>query len=214
MWDGQSNQLAEEKRSVQQRSRAMLAATVVTRGFSIDVLIRNLSRSGALLESTVLPEPGTRIELRRHEHAVHAEVVWAKPGRCGVKFASQVVIEDWVGSQAQAPATPLSFKDADERPQSPLPASLSAKPICDGLEDKLPQRLGEEIAYIQRLVLAIEADIASNPTMRYRHSASLQHCRTASLLLDAVGKVLLADDRVKAAERVKVAELRARLLRS
>lgn len=203
-----------DKRSIQHRSRVMLAATIVTRGFSIDVRIRNLSRSGALIEGDVVPEAGTTVEVLRGPHEVRAEVVWSKPGRCGVKFDRPVVIEDWVGSLAQAKPAPVTYKDADERPSGPLPSWLASDAPAEGLEEKLAKRAGEEIAYVQRLIEAVGMDISSNPAIAHRHAASIQNCRMAMILLGDIARVLIADDRVKAAETIRTKELKARLLRS
>jgi len=214
MFETKVQEAQADKRSVQHRSRVMLAATIVTRGFSIDVRIRNLSRSGALIEGDVVPEAGTTVEVLRGSHEVRAEVVWSKPGRCGVKFDQPVVIEQWVGSTGPQPPTPVAFQDADQRPTGPLPAWLAADAPAEGLDERLPKRAGEEIAYVQRLIENIAIDIASNPAIAHRHAGSVQNCRLAGVLLADIARVLLADDRVKAAETVRTKELKARLLRS
>ena len=47
----------------------------------------------------------------------------------------------------------------------------------------------------------------------HRHAVSLQNCRNAASLLDDIARVLRADDRVQAAQGIRSAELKARLLR-
>ena len=196
----------------------MLAASIVTHGFSIDVRIRNLSRSGALIEGEVVPSAGSTVEVLRNNHSVRAEIVWSKPGRCGVKFDSPIIIEDWVGSlqsAASAPPPPApAYNDADTRPSVALPAWLSADRPADDLEDRMPARVGEEIAYVQRLIDSVALDLSSTPLIGHRHAGSVQACRSASALLADLARVLLAEDRARAAARVAAPELKARLLRS
>src|SRR5687768_12019581 len=93
MIEARINEIEGDKRSVQHRSRVMLAGTIVTSDFSAEVRIRNLSRSGALIEGDAMPEAGTIVEVLRNFHSVRAQVVWSKPKSCGVKFAEPVVIE-------------------------------------------------------------------------------------------------------------------------
>jgi hypothetical protein len=203
-----------EKRSVQHRSRVMLAATILTRGMSVDVRIRDLSRSGALVEGNKVPEAGTTIELLRNSQAARAEVVWSKRGRCGLKFENQIVIEEWVGSVAKSPTTPSpAYRDDGSRPSASLPGWLNSENPPVDLEDQLPMRVGEEMAYVQRLIESVGRDLQSSPVVRQRHAGSVQSCRAASALLGELARVLLAKNRLKAAEAIAAAELRTRLLR-
>ena len=215
MIEARFDQIEDNKRSIQQRSRVMLAATIITPNRSVDVRIRNLSRTGALIEGDIALEAGTGIELLRGHNAVRAEVAWARPGRCGVKFARPVVIEDWVGSvgrPAAAAVSPAPVAAAPDRAEPP-PSWLAVEGGPQEAGDRLSARLAEEIAYIGRLVEAVGADISANPAIMHRHAVSLQNCRNAASLLDDIARVLRADDRVQAAQGIRSAELKARLLR-
>ena len=212
MIEARFDQIEDNKRSVQQRSRVMLAATIITPDRSVDVRIRNLSRTGALIEGDIALEAGTGIELLRGHNAVRAEVVWARPGRCGVKFASPVVIEDWVGSVGRPLSAAAPAAAAPDRAEPP-PSWLAVEGGPQEAGDRLSARLAEEIAYIGRLVEAVGADISANPAIMHRHAVSLQNCRNAASLLDDIARVLRADDRVQAAQGIRSAELKARLLR-
>jgi hypothetical protein len=214
MIEAKIDQIEGDKRSVQHRSRVMLAATIVTSGFSAEVRIRNLSRSGALVEGDAMPEAGATVEILRNLHSARAQVVWSKPNRCGVKFDEPVVIEEWVGSTLRAAPPPEPARELEERTTGPLPAWLVAEGSAAGLEDRLSKRVGEEIAYIGRLVETVGMDLTANPAIVHRHNASLQNCRRAAALLGEIAQVLLSDDRLAAAATIRTAELKARLLRS
>ena len=212
MIEARFDQIEDNKRSIQQRSRVMLAATIITPNRSVDVRIRNLSRTGALIEGDIALEAGTGIELLRGHNAVRADVAWARPGRCGVKFASPVVIEDWVGSVGRPLSAAAPVAAAPDRAEAP-PAWHVVEDGPQEAGDRLSARLAEEIAYIGRLVEAVGADISANPAIMHRHAVSLQNCRNAASLLDDIARVLRADDRVQAAQGIRSAELKARLLR-
>ncbi len=194
----------------------MLSAAIVTHGFSVEVRIRNLSRSGALIEGEVVPSAGSTVELIRNNNSARAEIVWSRPGRCGVKFDNPIVIEDWVGTlqSPAAPPPPPAYNDADTRPSAALPTWLSTDRPADDLEDRMPTRVGEEIAYVQRLIDSVALDLSSTPLIGHRHAGSVQACRSASSLLADLARILLAEDRVRAAGRVVAPDLKARLLRS
>lgn len=211
MIEARFDQIEDDKRSIQQRSRVMLAATVITPDRSVDVRIRNLSRTGALIEGDIALEAGTGIELLRGHNAVRADVAWARPGRCGVKFASPVVIEEWVGSVGRPLSSAAPAAPAADRAEPPSWLAVEGGPREAG--DRLSARLAEEVAYIGRLIEAVGADISANPAIVHRHGVSLQNCRNAAALLDDIARVLRADDRVQAAQGIRSAELKARLLR-
>lgn len=214
MLESKISSIEDDKRSIQHRSRVMLAAHIISQGFSIDVRIRNLSRSGALIEGEIVPSASTTVELLRNNLSVRAEVVWSKPGRCGVKFDVPISIEEWVGSLQSPTPPPTAYNDADARPSVPLPTWLSTDRPADDLEDRLPTRVGEEIAYVQRLIDSVALDLSSTPLVGHRHAGSVQACRSASALLADLSRILLSEDRVRAASRVAAPELKARLLRS
>ncbi len=68
------------------RSNVMLKATLETPGGAVEVLLRNLSQEGALVQGDVLPGPGTRILFRRQGLSVPARVAWAHENCAGLDF--------------------------------------------------------------------------------------------------------------------------------
>lgn len=208
--------LIQEKRgsrSLQHRSKVMLAAVIVVDFDWIDVRIRDLSRSGALLEGNIAIPVGKSVEIKRNEHSVSGEVVWSSGNRCGVAFASKIVIEDWVGASLPAAKEPMSLSVVGENSTTCVEPGRQSGPAAQGLAAQLPRRVGEEIAYVQRLIEAIALDLSSSPAGAHRHASSLQSCRQARQLLGDLANVLLAEDNVQAAQRVSTQGLKNRLLR-
>ena len=208
--------LVQEKRgsrSLQHRSKVMLAAVIVVNFDWIDVRIRDLSRSGALIEGNLAIPVGTSVEVKRNEHSVPGEVVWSSGNRCGVAFATKIVIEDWVGASLPAAREPASLSIVGDNSTTSVDRLPASGPAAQRLEAILPRRVGEEIAYVQRLIETIVVDLNSSPAGAHRHAGSIQSCRQARQLLGDLANILLAEDPVGAAGRISTQALKNRLLR-
>ncbi len=227
MWGGMidtaADELQRERRKPKHRSNVMLAATILVRGLSAHVRIRNLSETGALVEGSAIPEVGTKLTLCRNQFEAEASVVWAKQGRCGLQFDAPVVVTDWVVSQTARPCTGMTPAQqridqiqADIRagiappPEAAAPVAASAAAEREGV---LPQRLAEEIAYVQRLIESVGDELIGEPLIVHRHAGALQKFDAVDQILGHLAAVLKAGDRVRAVEAVGMEELRSRLLR-
>lgn len=190
----------------------MLAATAQVHGLSVNVRIRNISECGALIEGDLVPEPGTELKLQRGCHEALGVVMWAQPGRYGVKFRSPIVVARWAGVQT-APAAPTGFGSAEREPPPPAPLLAKASPP-DRCEALLTRRIGEELGYVQRLIDNIANELAGNPVIVHRHGHTLQGFDLASQILGHLSRILAAEDGLAAAQKVGMQELKKRLLRS
>src|SRR3569623_3167595 len=92
-----------DQRAGSPRKNLLLAANVDAGSFSAPVRIRNLSETGALIDGTALPEVGADLTLRRLEIEVGATVVWRVAGRCGIRFAGKVSVDDWATGKRRMP---------------------------------------------------------------------------------------------------------------
>lgn len=62
-----------------------------------------MSPSGALIEGSDLPEPGTAVTLRRGSLAASGEVAWKADQKAGIAFCSPVQIASWMSRQPSSP---------------------------------------------------------------------------------------------------------------
>ena len=85
------------------RKNLFLAATIDGGGGPMAVRVRNLSESGAMLEGAALPQPQTRISMRRGELQVDATVMWVEGERCGIRFDQGIAVDDWVAGKRTNP---------------------------------------------------------------------------------------------------------------
>lgn len=101
------------------RSRVFLSAQFDAGSGPVEARIRDISGSGALLESSIEPVTGSDVEVACGEVAMNGRVVWVENGWFGVEFdrpleMSQLV--DSVGAQlhVSAPRTYRAGEPLDD----------------------------------------------------------------------------------------------------
>jgi hypothetical protein len=201
------------------RKNLMLSASIESRGTRVPVRIRNLSETGAMLDGATLPDPGAPLVLLRAEITVGATVVWREGGRCGIRFdAVTASVDEWVtgkrpptfnGQQGQARVDAIQSAVRAGAPLVAEPGPANAPVAADELE----RRVAEEIIHVQRLIDALGEELVEDPVMLQRHLRVLQNLDRASQILEHVGTVLGASDRLGAAQGIAMQDLRERLLR-
>ena len=78
------------------RANVFLAGVLRIGGSSWPVRIRNLSATGALVDGKDLPEEGHNVRLHRGPHSADATIVWRKAGACGLRFETNVPVQEWI----------------------------------------------------------------------------------------------------------------------
>lgn len=84
------------------RTHLFVAATLYADAGSAPVNIRNMSRSGALIEGGLLPDVGERITLKRGELQVTGWVAWRVDRRAGLRLDAAVHAPDWMSRKGSA----------------------------------------------------------------------------------------------------------------
>lgn len=202
------------------RKNLLLAATIEAGALRANVRLRNISGSGAMLEGPALPDPGIKLILRRADIQMGAIVVWRLQGRCGIRFdEAGVTVEEWVSGvraptfngqqgQARVDAIQSAVRSGAALPAEPPAPSGRGMSAAD-----LDKRIGEEIVHVRRLLEDLGEEVAQDPIMLQRHARALQNLDRACQILEHLGTILNAPDRVSATEAVSMQELRTRLLR-
>lgn len=86
----------------QPRTHLFVAATLYSGERSIPVHIRNMSSSGALIESSAIAERGTKVVLKRGSLQVVGCVAWKLDRRAGLAFEATVCVADWMSRYPSA----------------------------------------------------------------------------------------------------------------
>ena len=84
-----------------QRSHLFVAATLYSDAGSAPVRIRNMSQSGALIETPVIPDPGTAVVLKRGGLEAAGRIAWKVEGKAGIAFSARVNVGDWLSRQVR-----------------------------------------------------------------------------------------------------------------
>ena len=187
------------------RTSLYLAASLYCDGASFPVKIRNISPSGALLESSTGLALGTLVQLVRGSLIVHGLVAWIDGDRCGLKFSGSIDVQQWRmtptnGEQqrvdeivrlVKAGAVPLRVSALSCDPQTALDDSgLSADLVrASELLGKLGDRLAKDAIVVAQ------------------YSIELQNLDIAMQVVAAVEAILSGKSDV-VADRTKILSLR------
>ena len=156
---------------LEMRSNIFVMAALYSEGRqAAPVRVRNLSRTGALVESSLLPSAGTQVRLSRASFEIVATIMWVDGSKAGLQFSSPIALAEWLPQGKRG----IGQQFADELfHQKRLRSGKS--PASGQLFDTLLElkhsleRSGEE--------LALDSDVAAS------HHAALQ-------TIDAVAQTL------------------------
>ncbi len=198
------------------RKNLMLAAQIAAGNVCAPVRIRNMSAGGAMIDGLALPDPGSRFVLRRLNLQINATAVWTKGGRCGVKLAGQVDVDEWIsGVHKPMRGASLGQLRVDEiqaavRSGAALPAAtLVAKPAVP--ETSLLSRLAAEFAFLEKTLAAVAEHLSYDPHVLMRHGEALQKIDIATASLASLTDVASAGDPEEAIARIAMHDLKSRM---
>jgi hypothetical protein len=186
-------------------------ATVVVDGASHAVRVRNLSASGALVESEQLPPAGTIIVLRRGTLEAEGKLMWRADKRAGLRFVRPVDLAQWIPHAGQGQArVDRVISDTRAELAACKQAELS-RPLDSAC---LHERIAEELALVARRLEGLGNELSGDPAMVVRHAARLHDIDVSVLTLGHVGRLLTAPDPSEALRIIDMDDLRRRLHRS
>lgn len=194
------------------RAKSLLAARLQVRGVSHGVTVRNVSETGALVETPHPPGLGTSVLLSRGELAVAATVAWARAGECGLHFDAPIDLSQWLpttgrsSGQAQVDAALKSIRAGEPT----MERAFDNPPIPS---DALTRHISDELGYIARLLETLGDELAEDRAVAARHGTKLQNLDIAIQILGHIGNVIGAADPQAAVAAIGMADLRRRLER-
>ncbi|QNM83020.1 PilZ domain-containing protein [Sphingomonas sabuli] len=109
------------------RSNVMLKATLQIPGAELEVVLRNLSEDGALIQGKPLPQPQTRVLFQRQGLSVPGRIAWSHYGFAGLEFDFPLFPKELlrhVPSPAQRVDIPIKRPGLSSRPLTPAERSL------------------------------------------------------------------------------------------
>lgn len=124
--------------------RNMLLSALLRRGSDqAPVQIRNMSALGALIDSPVVPEPNSKVELIRGSYVAQGRVVWSEAKRCGIRFTSELSVNDWLVPIEAQPRTKPTEPSSPPCSEPSEPHTFATVEISDLL---MAAKLAEQTA--------------------------------------------------------------------
>ncbi len=188
-----------------------IAATLYWEQHRNPVKVRNMSLTGALVESPVVPPTGTQVHLIRGSYSAEGRVVWADKNRCGLHMTNHLNVRDWLSpptnseqqrvdqivALVKAGAVPIPAGSLGGRPDRPeAPPSLT--------NDQLTYDLG----LVSQLIEDLGDDLADAPETLMRHATKLQNLDIAMQMLAAICSELSAEEHGDGARMARIDDLR------
>jgi len=118
---------------------------------------------------------------------------------------------DKAARQAQGERAPVEEEPPKKKPLRRDPPPLP--PALVPTEDRLRQRLAEELEYARRMLDIMGDALASDGAVVVRHGTSLQSVDIVGQMMGHIANVIRSSDPEGAVELIGMAELKARLQR-
>ena len=167
------------------RTNLFLAATMHSGDTEQPVKVRDLSATGARVETARLPDVGTAVNLVRGRLRVEARVRWHAERFCGLSFTSPVSIQDWM-------ANPMIL---ERRRRNPWVEA--DREVLDSASDHSGAgsagRVDEDLKRVSSLLETVGEALASDPDVAFRHRVKLHNLGLAAKTLAELAKTIQAD---------------------
>jgi hypothetical protein len=168
------------------RASLYLAASLYHDGHAAPVKIRNISATGALLDSAAIFAAGTLVQLVRGSLIVHGLIAWAQNGRYGLKFSGSIDVHQW--RMAPANAEQQRIDDVVRLVKAgavPLPVNL---PPSDPPADV--ESLWEDLQRASDLLAKLGDRLGRDGIVVAQYPTELQNLDIAMQVIAAVGAIL------------------------
>lgn len=178
------------------RSNLFLAAVLHNGREQAQVKVRNMSPRGAMVESILLPQPGSPVYLIRGSLCAEATVIWRSDKQCGLHFRDEASVKQWMAPPTNQEQTRVDVLISQVKAQRSLsPASASQPWERDRTRQALSsEQIVEDLGSIYRLIDDLAEDLAEEPGTSARHSLKLQNLDVAMQMLAALASDLAGED--------------------
>ena len=152
--------------------------------------VRNMSRTGAMIETPITLALGAKVDLMRGALVARGVIVWSSSNRCGVRFSSEVSVKDWLAAPSKVQQQRVDDMVALVKAGGSDPRSEEA----EFLGPRSQEQLVDDLGAVVRLLQSLEDDLAGSNETLARHAVKLQNLDIAMQMLRAVAGELRPDD--------------------
>lgn len=170
---GTQVQQNDDELRIEPRSNIFVMAALYAQGRPVTpVRLRNISRTGALIEAAALPPPGSVVRLSRAALGVCGTLLWVRGSKGGIQFESPVDVGEWLPQGRRG----FGQQFIDELFHQKRLGGVRV--IEEGTES-----LADELLGLRMSLERAAEDLALDGTVAARHLPSLQ-------AIDRVGQAL------------------------
>ena len=123
----------ESDQRSQGRSNVFLTAVLDSGTARCPVRVRNLSRSGALIEASSLPPLGSAVSIVRGELSARGTLAWVDAGHAGISFTGEIDVAAWVKRVGHGGQQRVDGLVAALRSSAPPPNDVQRAAAADSL---------------------------------------------------------------------------------
>lgn len=182
---------ARARQRAEMRSNMFVAAMLYGADGSVAVRIRNMSRSGALIECPPGLAEGAPVRLTRGSFSANGHIAWARDNRAGIVFAAAVAVADWL-PRANKPTGQQRVDAMIHACRTGTAAAPNDVPAVPGVHDEVRRQLLE---FRDALNLAA-ADLAADFAIAVHHPIALQSLDVTAQKLETLAAALAGRDQI------------------
>lgn len=150
------------------RNNIFVMAALYANGRSVTpVRVRNISRTGALVEAASLPVVGTAVRLSRASLSVAGAIVWAEGAKAGVQFDSPIAVANWL-PQGRRGIGQQFVDELFHQKRLGVCAEKATAPTGNGYG------FAEELLELRMLLESAGEELAIDGMIATRHTVALQ----------------------------------------
>jgi hypothetical protein len=168
------------------RNNMFVTAVLYGERGAIPVRIRNMSRSGALIESAAFPPEGSPVRLCRGSFSVGGQIVWHRDNRAGMRFDAVVDVADWLPSGNKANGQ----QHVDEMIYAIRSASSQGKGSSAVTPPPAKPDAIAQLLALQEALATAASDLAGDAHVAIAHPAALQAIDLAARKLEELAALL------------------------
>ena len=170
------------------RTNMYIAAILSSQDISSPAKIRNMSATGALAETSIVPDVGSLIRLVRGSLSVEGRIAWATAGRCGIRFNSLVAVGEWM-----SPTPNKAQKGVDDTvallKAGALPISAARQSRAEN-ESPIAAELATELRQVSSMLDELGNELASDDHVLQNFGKQLQGLDLAQQTLELAAAIL------------------------
>lgn len=172
---------------LQPRSSMFVAAVLQAGGEHAPVKVRNMSANGAMIDSPMVPPPGTNAHLIRGALRAHGTVVWSRNNKCGLHFSSELSVREWLAPPSNVEQQRIDDIVALVKSGASVPPTLGVTPEPAFLP-RSDTPLVDDLETVIKLMDDLESELISSEETVARHGMKLQNLDIAMQMVRAIAR--------------------------